>query len=97
MKDLEDRCRSTYVVKLNERQMEKCKNTCEIFLTRYRRKQFLHRTVTAHEKWIYFENPKRKKLCVDSRRTIHIDGKTESLWQNDDTLCLVDPEGRGLI
>ena len=29
-------------------------------------------------------------------RTIHIDRKTESLWQQDDAVCLVGSEGRGL-
>ena len=31
------------------------------------------------------------------RRTIHIDHKTESLWQKNDALCLVGPEGRVLL
>jgi len=39
---------------LNERQMQKRKNTCEILLERYRRKSFLHRIVTGDEKWIFF-------------------------------------------
>jgi len=50
---------------LNERQMERRKNTCEILLERYRRKSFLHRNVTGDEKWIFFENPKRKKSWID--------------------------------
>lgn len=32
-----------------------------MLLARYKRKLFLHRIVTGDEKWIYFENPKRKK------------------------------------
>jgi len=32
----------------------------EMLLARYKRKSFLHRIVTGDEKWIYFENPKRK-------------------------------------
>ena len=31
------------------------------------------------------------------RRTIHIDRKTESLYQKDDTLYLVEPEGHNLL
>jgi len=31
------------------------------------------------------------------RRTIHIDRKTESLWQEDYALCLVEPEEYGLL
>ena len=50
---------------LNDGQMEKRKNTCDILLARYKRKLFLHRIVTGDERWIYFENPKRKKSSVD--------------------------------
>lgn len=46
---------------LNDRQMENRKLTCEMLLQRFERKGFLHRIVTGDEKWIYFENPKRKK------------------------------------
>jgi len=46
---------------LNERQMENRKVTCEMLLQRHERKSFLYRIVTGDEKWIYFENPKRKK------------------------------------
>ena len=41
---------------LNDRQMERR----QILLARQKRKSFLHRIVTG-EKWIYFQNPKRKK------------------------------------
>ena len=50
---------------LNEKQIERRKNTCEIVLERYRRKSFLHRIVTGNEKWIFFENPKRKESWID--------------------------------
>jgi len=46
---------------LNERQQENQKTTCEMLLARYKRKLFLHRIVIDDEKWIYFENPKRKR------------------------------------
>lgn len=46
---------------LTERQMENRRATSEILLLRHERKSFLHRIVTGDEKWIYFENPKRKK------------------------------------
>jgi len=46
---------------LNDRQMEHRKTICEMLLQRFERKSFLHRIVTGDEKWIYFENPKRKK------------------------------------
>jgi len=32
-----------------------------MLLQRFERKSFLHRIVTGDEKWIYFENPKRKR------------------------------------
>ena len=69
--------------------MESRKNTSDILLDVYRIVQ--HRT--GYEKWIYFENPKRKKSWVGRpRRTIHINHKTESLWQKDDAVSLVEPE-----
>ena len=49
---------------LNERQQENRKITCEMLLARYKRKSFLHRIVTGDEKWIYFENAKRKRSWV---------------------------------
>ena len=48
----------------NERQQENRKTTCEMLLVRYKRKSFLYRIVTGDEKWIYFENPKRKGSWV---------------------------------
>ena len=50
---------------LNERQQENRKTSCEMLLDRYKRKSFLHRIVTGDEKWIYFENPKRRKSWVN--------------------------------
>jgi len=50
---------------LNDRQMENRKTTSEMLLDRFKRKSFLHRIVTCDEKWIYFENRKRKKSWVD--------------------------------
>ena len=58
---------------------------------------YLQRIVTGDEKWIVFGNPKRKKIMGRPRRTIHIDRKTESLWQKDDALLLMGSEGRVLL
>jgi len=80
---------------INERQMERRKNTCEILLEWYRRKSFLHRIVTGDEKWIFFWESQAQKIMGRPRRII--DRKTESLWQEDDALCLVGPEGCGLL
>lgn len=49
---------------LTERNKEQRKTTCEILLGRFQRKSFLHRIVTGDEKWIYFDNPKRKRSWV---------------------------------
>ncbi|GFW23117.1 mariner Mos1 transposase [Trichonephila clavipes] len=49
---------------LNERQMENRKVTCEMLLQRCERNSFLYRNATGNEKWIYFENPKWKKLWL---------------------------------
>jgi len=54
-----------WVPQLNDRQMERRQNTCQILLARQKRKLFLHRIVTGDEKWIYFQNLKRKKSWVD--------------------------------
>jgi len=34
---------------------------CEQLLERQRRKGFLHRIVTGDEKWVHYDNPKRRK------------------------------------
>ena len=36
----------------------------EMLLERLKKKLFLHRIVTDDEKWIHYENPKRKKSYV---------------------------------
>ena len=50
---------------LKERDIETRKTTCEILFDRFKKKSFLHRIVIDDEKWIYFDNPKRKKSWVD--------------------------------
>jgi len=50
---------------MNDRQMERRQNTCQILLARQKRKSFLRRIMTGDEKWIYFQNPKCKKSWVD--------------------------------
>lgn len=50
---------------LKPRDIEKRKTICEILLGRQQRKGFLHRIITGDEKWIYFDNPKRRKTICD--------------------------------
>lgn len=49
---------------LNYRRMERRQNTYEILLAKQKRKSFLHQILTGDEKWINFDNPKRKKSWV---------------------------------
>lgn len=46
---------------LKPRDVERRFLTCELLLARQKRKGFLHRIVTGDEKWIHYDNPKRKK------------------------------------
>lgn len=39
-------------------------DTAVSLLTRFKKKNFLHKIITGDEKWIYYENPKRKKCWV---------------------------------
>ncbi|GFV88361.1 mariner Mos1 transposase [Trichonephila clavipes] len=50
---------------LTDRQQENQKFLCEMLLTCYKRKSYLHRIVTGDENRIYFENPKRNRSYVD--------------------------------
>ena len=44
-----------------------------------------------------FWESQAQKIMGRPRSTIHIDLKTESLWQKDDALCLVGPEWHTLL
>lgn len=46
---------------LKPRDVERRFLTCELLLQRQKRKGFLHRIVTGDEKWIHYDNPKRRK------------------------------------
>lgn len=46
---------------LKPRDVERRFLMCELLLQRHKRKGFLHRIITGDEKWIYYDNPKRKK------------------------------------
>lgn len=49
---------------LQEKHMERRKTICELLLQRETRKHFLYRIVTGDEKWIHYDNPKRKSAWV---------------------------------
>ena len=46
---------------LKPRDVERRLFACEQLLVRQRRKGFLHRIVTGDEKWVHYDNPKRRK------------------------------------
>lgn len=46
---------------LKPRDVERRLCVCEQLLQRQKRKGFLHRIVTGDEKWVHYDNPKRKK------------------------------------
>jgi len=76
---------------LNDRQMERRQNTCQILLVRQIRKSFLHRIVTD-EKWIYFQNPKRKKSWVDLAQP-STSSSRPNLRTEDDDVRLMESGG----
>jgi len=49
---------------LKPRDVERRFFICEQLLERQKRKGFLHRIVTGDEKWIHYDNPKRRKSWV---------------------------------
>lgn len=73
---------------IKAKDMERRKIISEILLARQRRKSFLHRIITGDEKWIYFENPKRRKTICDPgqpakatpKRNIHGKKALLSIW-----------------
>ena len=46
---------------LKPRNVERRFFTCEMLLARYKRRVFLHRIVTGDEKWIHYDNLKKRK------------------------------------
>lgn len=83
-----EKCGNWVPHELNERQQEKQKATSEILLARHERKRFFHRILMGDEEWVYFDNPKRKNCR--SRRTIIIDWKAKSLWEENNALRLLE-------
>lgn len=73
---------------LEPRQIERRLVLSEILLERNKKKGFLHRIVTGDEKWIYYENPKRKVSYVKPgepgpstpKRDIHCDKVMLCIW-----------------
>ena len=49
---------------LKPRDVERRFCLSDMLLVRYKKKSFLHRILTGDEKWIHYDNPKRKKSYV---------------------------------
>ena len=58
-----------------------------------KKKRFLHRIMIGDEKWIYFDNSKRRKNHLRSRPIIDVDAKAEYFRKEGNTLYLVGSEG----
>ena len=71
---------------LKPRDIERRLFACEQLLERQRRKGFLHRIVTGDEKWVHYDNPKRRKsLEVPG----HVDSQIEYSRLQNHALYLV--------
>ncbi len=51
--------------KLTEMNLLNRLNTCVYLSSKFRKKDFLYKIVTGDEKWIYLENPKKKKYWLN--------------------------------
>ena len=82
---------------LKPRDVERRLFACEQLLERQKRKGFLDRTVTGDEKWVHYDNPKRRKLWGSSRPCFHVDGQTEYSRLQGHALYLVGPARRSVL
>ena len=55
---------------LKPRDVEKRFFTCEQLIQRQQRKSFLHRIVIGNEKWIFYDNPKKKKYYAKAGQSL---------------------------
>jgi len=55
---------------LKQRDIERRFFTCEQLIQRQHRKGFLHRIVTGDEKWIFYDNPKKKKYYASRGQSL---------------------------
>ena len=79
---------------LKPRDVERRLFACEQLLER--RKGFLHRIVTGDEKWVHYDNPKRK-IMRSSPPCFYVGGQTEYSRLQGHTLYLVGPTRRSVL
>jgi len=75
--------------------MENRKTISEMLFQRFERKSFLHQIITGDEKWIYFENPKRKKSWLSYGEAGPSTPRSNRFGRK--TMCLVGPEWCGVL
>jgi len=50
---------------LSEDNKNRWRDTALTLLSKFRKKSLLHKIITGNERWILYDNPKRRKLWVD--------------------------------
>jgi len=50
---------------LSEDNKNRWRDTALTLLSKFRKKDFLHEIITGDEKWILYDNPKRRKSWID--------------------------------
>jgi len=60
---------------------------------RQKRKSFLHWIVTGDEKWIYFQNPKRKKSWIDPAQSLTSSSRPNRFGRKTMLCVWLDQEG----
>jgi len=79
-------CLNTSVIHYIERRFF----ICEMLLARHKRKSFLHRIVTGDEKWIHYDNPKKRKSWeLSGQHRFNIDSQAEYSWKKTHVVYLV--------
>jgi len=68
--------------------------TCEQLIQRQQRKDFLHRIVTRDEKWIFYDNPKKKKYYAKPGQSLP-STSTSIPWLNIQRSCSISDDQRG--
>jgi len=72
---------------LKPRNVERRFFTCEMLLAGINERIFLHRIVTGDEKWIHYDNPKKRKSW-ESCPCFNIDSQIEYSWNKTHVVYL---------
>jgi len=77
---------------LSEDNKKRRRDIALTLLSKFRKKDFLYKIITSDEKWIPYDNPKRRKSWVDPGQPSTIDTKTQYPRQESFALYLVGLE-----